>query len=142
MLAPDDPDICPDGGPPVGNGDICAVTGEKPNPDECIPSVNESDKCSPEEGADFCSPPGGGPVAYDTCLGELDPDICYENGQNVPDLCTVEPPDPDLPPTDVRLSSFKALPTAVPLGAAVAVLGAVAAAVHVAENRTAQPENE
>ncbi|MFN2282818.1 MAG: hypothetical protein ACK2UQ_00230, partial [Anaerolineae bacterium] len=54
MTAPDDADICPDG--PDGDGDICTLTGD-PNPDECIPSVGESDECSPEAGADFCRDP-------------------------------------------------------------------------------------
>ncbi len=124
MTAPDDPDICPDGGAASGgDGDICSVTGQ-PNPDECIPSVGESDECSPEAGADFCRDPSG-VVAYDTCLGELDPDICFENGQNVPDLCTADPYDEDLPPNVTRVTSFRTQPATTLLGAA-AALGAAA----------------
>ncbi len=120
MKAADDPDICPDGGAASGgDGDICTLTGQ-PNPDECIPSVGESDKCSPETGPDFCRV--GGVVVHDTCGGELDPDICYENEQNVVDICDPDAGDPDTT-NALQLTAFQARSDITTLGA-VAALGA------------------
>jgi hypothetical protein len=118
------PDVCPDSGPPPGDGDICILTGPNNNADECIPAVNEPDLCSADTGTDFCRNPDSGIVEPDIC-SDPDPDICYENGQNVVDVC--EPPsgDPDADPNVLQLTTFKARSGIATMGA-VAALGAAA----------------
>jgi hypothetical protein len=121
---PSTADICPDGGETAGgDGDICSVTGENDNPDECIPAVNEPDLCSTDTGTDFCRNPDSGIVEPDNC--DPDPDICYEGGQNVVDICDPDNGDPDTDPNVLQLTNFNARSDMTTLGA-VAALGAAA----------------
>ena len=128
---PDDVDICPDG--PDGDGDLCIPTGAGANPDECIPAVGESDECLQGE-PDFCRPPGGGTVEHDICdPATTNPDICFENGQSVVDICEPPPGDPDSDdPNPVTLISMSAQTGMDPATLLTLAGGATAAAVGAA----------
>ncbi len=118
------PDVCPDSGPPPGDGDICIVTGGDSSPDECIPAVGESDLCSAGTGTDFCRNPETGIVEPDNCSPPQDPDLCFEGGQNAPDICDPDSGNPDNP-NALQLTAFKARSGVATVGV-VAALGAAA----------------
>lgn len=124
MATPDDADICPDGGPPVGDGDVCNETAPNANPDECIPAVGESDGCTTSAEPDFCRN-ASGQVVHDICA-DPDPDICYENGQNGDDICDPTGGDPDAPPNRISLAAFAGKSVSPPGLAAAVVLGGAA----------------
>ena len=52
---------------------------------------------------DFCRIPGTNVVEHDLCIvGGQGPDICYENGQNVVDICDPAGPIRTCPPMPSR----------------------------------------
>jgi len=117
------PTFAPMAAKPLEVMGIFVVTGENDNPDECIPAVNEPDLCSTDTGTDFCRNPGSGIVEPDNC--DPDPDICYEGGQNVVDICDPDNGDPDTDPNVLQLTNFNARSDMTTLGA-FAALGAAA----------------